>query len=290
MKLVVLGASGMLGHKCVQVLKHYGDVTGTMRAPPALFPSAVYDGVTVIDNLDVNDHGAVEQLLRRVKPDAVINATGIIKQRDEAKEAVASIEVNSLLPHVLADICEDIGAYFITLGTDCVFSCDGHGPYSEEALPNPTDLYGRSKLLGEVLRPNCLTLRMSIIGRELSATKRSLFEWVYANKGKTVKGYSNALYSGLTTGELSKIIAALLARKERLSGIYHVAGPAITKYELVIKINTIFNLGMTIQPYGDFVCDRRLNNAKFTKVTQYLVPSWDNMLKDMLEQNAIYSY
>lgn len=289
MKIVVLGAAGMFGHKCVQVLKEQHEVVAVMRTRPPVFPSEVYGGVTIVDGVDVGDFAALETLLKQQKPDVVINAIGIIKQRDEAKEAVASITINSLLPHVIADICEAISAYFITLGTDCVFYCDGKGEYTEATPPNPTDLYGRSKLLGEVDRPNCLTLRMSIIGRELSANKRSLFEWVYANKGKTVNGFSKALYSGLTTLEISKLIAFVL-ENQRLSGIYHVAGPYISKHELVSKINEVFTLGMTIQPSADFVCDRRLDGGKFANATGYKIPSWDTMLKDMLEQNEIYCH
>lgn len=288
MKVVVLGAGGMFGHKCVQVLKRQHQVIATMRSKPALFPAQVFSGVEIVEGLDVADFEGLEKLLLAKKPDVVINAIGIIKQRDEAKEAVVSIKINSLLPHVAADICEKIGAYFITLGTDCVFACDGKGEYTERTPANPTDLYGRSKLLGEVDRPNCLTLRMSIIGRELLEHKRSLFEWVYSNKGKTINGYSNALYSGLTTLEISKVIASLIERKERLSGIYHINGEYISKFELVNKINHVFSLGMTVNPYADFVCDRRLNSKKFIDVTGYKIPSWDNMLKDMLEENQLY--
>jgi dTDP-4-dehydrorhamnose reductase len=290
MKIVVLGAAGMFGHKCVQLLRGQHQVVAVIRSRPALFPFEVYDGVEVIDGVDVADFNKLEQLLKQQKPDVVVNGIGIIKQRDEALEAVVSIKINSLLPHILADICETIGAYFVTLGTDCVFSCDGRGEYTEDSPSNPTDLYGRSKLLGEVDRPNCLTLRMSIIGRELSDNKRSLFEWVYANQGKVINGYSKALYSGLSTTEISKIIAYILDRKERLSGIFHVAGPYITKYDLVMKINDIFGLGMTIKPYDDFVCDRRLNSNRFIETTGYKIPSWDKMLKDMLEQNQLYCY
>lgn len=289
MKIVVLGAAGMLGHKCVQILRKQHQVVAVMRSRPPVMPSDVYDGVEIIDGVDVIDFQALDVLLKQQKPDVVINAIGIIKQRDEAKEAVISIKVNSLLPHIIADSCEEIGAYFITLGTDCVFSCDGKGEYDESTLPNPTDLYGRSKLLGEVDRPNCLTLRMSIIGREIAANSRSLFEWVYSNKGKTVNGYNNALYSGVTTTEISNIIAYILNNKP-LSGIFHVAGPYINKFELVSKINDVFGLGITINPHHDFVCDRRLNGSKFIAATGYQIPSWDKMLKDMLEQNAIYCH
>jgi dTDP-4-dehydrorhamnose reductase len=288
-KILVLGATGMLGHKCIQQLRDVGNVLATARRELTIAPKEIYEGATIINGVDASDFVAIKQLLQTHKPNVVINAMGIIKQRDEAKEAVVSININSLLPHVLADVCEDIGAYLITFSTDCVFSCEANaGPYSESHIPDPRDLYGRSKLLGEVAREHCLTLRMSIVGRELYTPKRSLFEWIFDNAGKDVKGYTKAMYTGFTTLEITNIVRMLLARKERLHGVWHIASPEISKYDLLIKMNSLFDLDMHIEPHDGFVCDRRLDASRFNAETGYKPPSWDEMLSSVQNENGLY--
>lgn len=288
MKILILGAGGMLGHKCVQLLRSHGQVIGTMRRASTVLPDAIYGGAEIVRGVDADNQKLLEQLFHDKKPDVVINAMGIIKQRDEAKEAEVSHRINTVLPHTLSRLCKEVGAYFITLSTDCVFPCDGQGPYLETSPPAPQDLYGRSKLGGEVSHRHCLTLRMSIIGRELSSPKRSLLEWALANKGKTVQGYQQALYSGVTTNELARIIAMLITRKTHLSGVWHIAGPYISKYELLLKINKIFDLRMNVEPYNNFLCDRRLDSARFVTETDYAVPDWDKMLEIVQQENALY--
>lgn len=289
MKILVLGATGMLGHKCVQHLRAAGEVVAVMRRTPPMLPEEVYAGAKVLSGIDATDFGALGKLLRSEKPDVVINAVGIIKQRDEAEEKAISMRVNAELPHALAKLCAEVGAYFITFGTDCVFSCAGQGPYTESSPPTPDDLYGRSKLAGEVTNlENALTLRLSIVGRELFAPRRSLLEWFFANQGGKVSGYTHALYSGVTTTELVRVLAMLIQRKERISGLWQVAGPFISKYELLLKTNKIFNLDIEIAPQDDFRCDRRLEGRRFAEKTGYNLPSWDDMLEQMRRENSLY--
>ncbi len=283
-RILILGASGMLGHQCVKTLRHQAEVVAVVRRRADQFtaPQAeVFKGVRLIDGQDISHQENLRKLCHEVRPDVIINAAGIIKQRNEAKEAVASIQINALLPHVLSAICEDIGAYLVTLSTDCVFSCKGTGPYRESDSPSPDDLYGRSKWLGEIDQSHALTLRMSIIGRELFEPKLSLLEWALSNKGKAVEGYRRALYTGLTTLELSKLLARLMARTERLSGIWHVAGPAITKHDLLLEISKVYNLGLAVTPQDRFVCDRRLDGSRFAEATGYRAPSWHQMLSEL---------
>jgi dTDP-4-dehydrorhamnose reductase len=283
-RILILGAGGMLGHQCVKTLSDHGEVVAVVRRRKSDFTptqAAAFAGARLVDGLDLSDHAALRKLCAELRPDVLINAAGIIKQRNEAKEAVASIQINALLPHVLAQIGEELGAYLMTFSTDCVFSCAGSGPYRESDSPSPDDLYGRSKWMGEVSHANALTLRMSIIGHELFEPKTSLLEWALSRRGTAIDGYRRALYTGLTTLELSKLLAALMARKDRLSGIWHVAGPATDKYALLSEINSVYHLGLSISPKDHFVCDRRLDGSRFAAATGYQAPSWRAMLEEL---------
>src|SRR5262249_41426173 len=150
-----------------------------------------------------------------------------------AKSSVLAIQINSLFPHQLRDLCEDLGARLIHFSTDCVFS--GHtGNYRESDVPDATDVYGRSKLLGEVTEAPGLTLRTSIIGLELSH-HASLIEWFLAQRG-AIKGFRRAIYTGITTTEMGRLIDRVLQRHSDLHGVWHVASASITKYDLLVKL------------------------------------------------------
>src|SRR6185295_3880004 len=137
------------------------------------------------------------------------NAVGIVKQRPESEEAIASIEVNSLLPHRLAVGCRSLGAQLVHLSTDCVFS-GTRGSYSESDLPDPVDTYGRSKLVGEATAEGAITLRTSMIGQGLSR-KSGLIDWFLSQRGP-IQGYRNAIFSGLTTSELARVIRMVIEK------------------------------------------------------------------------------
>jgi len=208
-----------------------------------------------------------------------VNCIGIVKQLDAAKDSALSIEINSLLPHRLADCCSDLGAYLIHISTDCVFS-GSRGQYSEDDLLDAQDLYGRSKALGEIDRANCLTLRTSIIGRELRG-QHGLLEWLFSQRGKSVQGYTHAVFSGLTTYALSRLIALLILRESRLDGLFNVASTAISKYDLLNLASNAYNLAVRIKPSPDPVLDRSLNGSRFFKATGLSVQEWDVMMSQL---------
>ena len=292
MRVLVLGATGMLGHKLVQRLDDDPDgrfeVTGTVRdaqSPAAQHP--VLAGRRLIDGVDIRDAAALTHLLDREQPAAVINAVGVIKQRREAHDPVESIEINSLLPHRLAALGHERSIRVIHFSTDCVFSGKS-GPYRPDDVPDAADLYGRSKLLGEIGGERSLTLRSSIVGRELRGGL-GLFGWFFSQRGGHARGFQRAFYTGLTTLEMAGLVARVLTGHPDLSGVWQVASEAINKYDLLGLVNKAFELGVTLEPDSEFSCDRRLDGAAFTAETGYATPSWAEMVQAMREDPTPYT-
>jgi dTDP-4-dehydrorhamnose reductase len=273
----------MLGHKVLQRLSTDHEVIGTLRRsraedPYRRIPFLQADGV--VDGVDASDFDGLTDLLDRTRPDVVVNCVGVIKQRAAATSPVPSITINSLLPHVLADRCEALGARLIHFSTDCVFN-GRRGGYTEGDVSDAEDLYGRTKFLGEVAgRPVAVTLRTSIVGRELTHF-RSLVEWFLAQEGGTVGGYRRALYSGVTTGVMADVVAGLITDHPGLSGLYQVAGPWIDKFDLLGLVRDAFDVDVEIVPDDRVVVDRTMHGGRFREETGIVIPSWKEMIGDM---------
>jgi len=210
----------MLGHKLCQVLSETHQTFATFRREPPNIP-AVFGRTHAINGVDVLDFGTVRDALAKVKPDVVVNSVGIVKQHPAAKDPIRSITVNSLFPHRLSLLCEAQSALLVHISTDCVFS-GRTGGYTEDDLPDPVDLYGKSKLLGEVEGPSALTLRTSIIGRELTSSL-GLVEWFLSQHGRQVAGYTRAIFSGLTTTALGRVLDTLVNSGTKLGELWHVS-------------------------------------------------------------------
>jgi dTDP-4-dehydrorhamnose reductase len=286
--ILVLGASGMLGHMLIRVLSphHYvvGTSTSQYNSQSALTHILTRDNL--INQVDARNLSTIEKIVHEMKPDVIINCVGLIKQKMEIGSGVDAIQLNSLFPHQLAEICSKSNVRLIHFSTDCVFQ-GTPGVKRITDSPNATDLYGLSKLLGEVNTWPCLTLRTSIVGRQLFGSE-SLFEWAISRRGTTVKGYKNAIYTGLTTIELSKLIKTLIEDFSQLSGVHQVASSPISKFELISKLNYHLKLNLGIEPDTDFHCDRSLDGTEFNKVTGIDIPSWDEMLADFAADQSFY--
>jgi dTDP-4-dehydrorhamnose reductase len=276
----------MLGHKLMQVLGDGHEVTGTARRQLAPTLAELLPLARVAAPVCAEDAEALVQVLARVKPQIVINCIGVIKQSAFAKDPETTIRVNALFPHVLARLCREAGARMIHISTDCVFS-GLTGNYRETDVADAADVYGRSKLLGEVTGEGALTLRTSIIGRELKG-RHGLLEWFLSNRGGAVKGYRGAIYSGLTTIELARVIGRVLVEKPNLSGLWQVASAPIDKYELLKKLNAAYGLGIRITPDDSVVCDRSLDGSRFREATGYVAPSWDEMVAELAADPTPY--
>jgi dTDP-4-dehydrorhamnose reductase len=288
LKIIILGATGMLGHKLMQVLADKFLITGTMRGESSdLSDHPVFSDMKIIGNIRADDLKSVYKAIDTTEPDVVINCIGIVKQLPAAQDPLQSIAINALFPHQLAQICRQKKIRLIHLSTDCVFS--GHkGNYTETDPSDAEDLYGKTKFLGEVDYPGCLTLRTSIIGRELDTT-HGLIEWFLSQEGKTVSGYKKAIFSGLTTIALSAIIAEILADHPHLSGVYQIASEPISKYDLLNLVKKTYNMKIRIVPDETIINNRSLNPEKFKKETNIKIPSWEYMIEEMYRDPTPYT-
>lgn len=277
----------MLGHQLVRVLGERFEVWATVRRPSDAYRRfGLFDPARTVEGLDVRDFGAVRETVSLVRPDVVINAVGIIKQLPDARNHIESITINALLPHVVAEAAERVGSRTVSIGTDCVF--DGaRGAYRETDRPDADDLYGRTKLLGEVTAGNALTLRTSIIGRELFGA-HSLVEWFLSNEGGRVRGFRRAIYSGFPTAVLAGIIADLIETRPDLRGLYHVASEPIDKFTLLGLVRDAYGARIEIEPDDGFVIDRSLDACRFAAETGFVPEPWPAMIGRMAADPTPY--
>ena len=199
-----------------------------------------------------------------------------------------AILINSLVPHQLADLCEAAGSRFIHFSTDCVFE-GTPGIKRTSDTPNATDLYGTTKRLGETNYAPALTLRTGFVGRQLAGSE-GLFEWVRSQKGSAVSGYKNAIYSGLTTMALSRVVQQVIELHPSLTGLHQVASAKINKFDLINKLNECLHLNLTIAQNTDFMCDRSMDGTEFTNLTNIHIPSWDEMLAEFAADQDFYNF
>ncbi len=278
MKILILGGSGMLGHQLLGCLQPCHEVKVTLRQHLGYYSAhRMFHEGNSFGSVDVRSFERVQHIVREFGPDVVINAIGIVKQRASAKEIIPSLEINALLPHLLAQLCLAVDARLIHFSTDCVFS-GRKGSYVESDPSDAEDIYGRTKYLGEVHEENCLTLRTSIIGRELS-NHGSLLDWFLEQTGE-IKGFRGAIYTGFTTLEMSRIVQRLITDYPKASGVYHVSSEPISKYELLLLIREAFGHRVNIVPDDEFHCDRSLDSSRFREEFSYFPPTWSEMMRE----------
>ena len=283
MRILVLGGDGMLGHQLLLSLqKHHTVCVSLRQSAEAYRDYPLFNQNNSYFNIDVRDDQPLLNILKDCKPEAVINAVGVIKQRQQAMDAMINIEINALFPHRLAKLCKITAVRMVHFSTDCVFS-GRQGQYTEADLSDAKDFYGKSKYLGEVQERHCITLRTSVIGLEL-ARKASLIEWFLSQTGN-LTGFRRAIYSGLTTIEMARVVERLLINYPTLSGVWHVASQTpINKYDLLVELSHFLNRqDIQIKPDDSFVCDRSLIGDAFSQQTGYISPSWPVMLKELAE-------
>ncbi|MGC6442423.1 MAG: dTDP-4-dehydrorhamnose reductase family protein [Rubripirellula sp.] len=283
MKILVIGGDGMLGHQLLSQWQNRHDVWVTVRRPLGHYAGhELFKQSNTFPLVDVRDLVAVRNAITQSKADAVINCAGIIKQRDEAHQVESTLEVNAIFPHRLQKLCESFDCKLIHLSTDCVFS-GKRGNYSQEEPCDVSEVYGLSKYLGELRVGSALTLRTSIIGLEI-ARKLSLVEWFLAQQGP-VRGFTHAIYSGLTTESLGDLMEHILTHHPNLSGLWHAASKPISKYELLLRLSSLLERrDIEIIPDHEFRCNRSLDGTPLERRLGYTVPSWDSMLERLAQQ------
>jgi dTDP-4-dehydrorhamnose reductase len=281
MRVLILGANGMLGHT---VLRYFHQrqshaVTGSVRSGAGLRQLPEDLRQQVVANVDVENPDSLAALFAEVRPQAVINCVGVVKQLAQAEDPLSAIPINSLLPHRLARLCAMMNARLVHISTDCVFS-GSRGLYREEDVADARDLYGRSKLLGEVDYPHAVTLRTSIIGPELGPAVHGLLGWFLAQQG-AVLGYAKAVFSGLPTVELARVMHDVVLPRADLRGLYHVASEPIDKCALLQLIARTYGKTIDIKPDHCLVVDRSLDAARFRAATDYAARAWPELLREM---------
>lgn len=280
MKVLIIGATGMLGYSLFSNLHEYPelDVYGTVRSIEGkeLFFTKTND--RLLKGIDASDLISLERAIGQLVPNVVINCIGLIKQHKISKQHVNAVAINALLPHQLANICDQYSAKFIHFSTDCVFS-GTKGNYSEDDLPDAQDLYGRSKCLGEVDYAPHLTLRTSIIGHELSSNV-SLIDWFLSQSG-SIKGFSKAIFSGVPTCVIARVLAESILPKPELSGLYQLSAEPIDKLSLLKLVSSIYRKNIEINDSSELVIDRSLNSERFRKMTDINLPAWDCLAIEM---------
>lgn len=286
-RLLIVGGGGMLGHKLWQVAQARVETWATVRRiTPQLTALGLGSPDRTIVDVDVRQPPAIDAALDRARPEAVVNCVGIVKQLAAAKDPVESITINSLYPHLLARACAARGIRLVHISTDCVFA-GTRGGYTETDVPDAGDLYGRSKALGEPAGPGALTVRTSIIGRELGGTS-GLVEWFLSRRGGTADGYRRAIFSGFTTLALSDVLLDILERHPALTGLYHVSAAPIDKLALLHALNDAFAAGVSIAPKDDPAIDRSLDSTRFRAATGFVPPSWASMVAGLAADPTPY--
>ncbi len=282
MRCLILGGDGMLGHQLWQQLAEQHEVWITVRnGIPWVRPTSRLNA-RIIDRLDVRDFARVTKIVSTIRPEVIVNAVGIVKQRPEATDPALSFAVNTVFPHQLLELAQLLHCRVVHISTDCVFS-GRRGYYNEKDPPDADDLYGVSKRWGELHEKPAITLRTSIIGLELKR-RQGLVEWFLAQRG-TIPAYERAVFSGLTTFELSRVIARLLVDWPDLDGLWHVASEPIRKAELLRKLTSkLRRQDIDLRSDCSVVCDRSLDGRRFAAQTGYQAPSWDTMLDELVDR------
>ncbi len=286
-RVLIFGGSGMLGHKLVQTFNSKFETWTTLRDNSSrYFRLGIVDSDRVVENVSVENDQGIVRAIDAAKPDVIINAVGLVKQLPSSKSVIKTLTVNSIFPHRLAEFAEKTGSRLITISTDCVFN-GRRGMYTEGDVSDAEDIYGKSKNLGEVAQPNCLTLRTSIIGREID-TAHSLVEWFLANRGGKVKGFRKAIYSGFPTIVLAEILADVIDNQSKLAGLYHISSDPINKFDLLCLLRDAYGIDAEIEPSEELCIDRSLNSEKFRKATGFMPMEWKDMVGMMANDSTPY--
>jgi dTDP-4-dehydrorhamnose reductase len=279
-KILILGASGMLGSTLLRyfILQSDVEVFGTSRSSHSVrnLPADAQSHVKL--NIDVENPDHLLRLFADLQPHVIINCVGIIKQLSGSDDPLNAIPINSLLPHRLAKLCSATGARLIHFSTDCVFS-GTKGMYKEDDLADSADLYGRSKLMGEAQYSNVITLRTSLIGHELNSNN-SLINWFLSQSG-SVRGFRRAIFSGLPTIEISRVLRDFVLPNSGLCGLYHLSVDPINKFDLLRLVAQCYGKKIEIIPDDEPIIDRSLDSTRFRQATGFTPKPWNELVQAM---------
>ena len=279
-KILVLGANGMLGNAVYRTFASSPgyEVIGTVRSATSKIALPDSASGKLLAGVDVEHVDSLVAAFEMVQPDIVVNCIGLVKQIVTANDPLMTLPINAILPHRLARLASLINARLIHVSTDCVFT-GRKGKYMETDVPDAQDLYGRSKLLGEVDYSHAVTLRTSIIGTELGSA-HGLVGWFLAQTG-AVKGFTKAVFSGLPTAELAQIMRDHVIPNRDLRGVWHVSAEPIAKFDLLQLVAAEYGKDIEILADGELMIDRSLDSSRFREATGWTPPSWPQLIAQM---------
>jgi len=289
MKIVILGASGLIGHKLFQTMQAAGHKTyGILHGKKSDFSGIeLLQSDSIIESVEVMDFDKLHGILHAIQPDVVLNCIGITKRKEAVNDPIQALGVNSLFPHRLANLAQEMNFRVIHFSTDCVFNGE-LGNYNEESDTTGEDAYGKTKALGEIRYPHTLTVRSSFIGRELSG-KTELLEWLISENGNTIKGFTQAWYSGVSTIFMAKTVLDIIENYPNISGLHQLSTPEpISKYDLLCLARDAYKLDIEIIPDSSFGIKPTLDGRKLRKAMNLNVPSWQEMMNE-LAADTLYS-
>lgn len=277
-KILITGANGMIGSTMLRAFagQRALRVVGSVRSEMVRTKFPEFLAERMVAGFDLTDGDSLARLLVQQRPDVVVNCAGLTKHLSAGNDPISSIEMNALLPHRLSALCALAGVRLIHISTDCVFS-GGKGNYAEHDPSDAADVYGRTKHLGEVGGRD-LTIRTSTIGHEFFS-RHGLLEWFLAQS--RCKGYRRAIFSGLTTLELAKVVGKEVIPRPELTGLYHVGATPIDKYSLLRLISSVYGKTVSIDEDDEMVVDRSLDIHRFNSATGYIAPDWQTMVEQM---------
>jgi dTDP-4-dehydrorhamnose reductase len=284
-RVLVVGGTGMLGHALCRAWRDRFDTWATVRGTSGAV-DAVVEPSRIVRGVDAEDPDGAASALATVEPTTVVNAVGLVKQREAGQDPLPALLVNAVWPQRLAAACRAADARLVHVSTDCVFS-GLRGSYCEDDVPDASDTYGRTKLLGEVDGAGNLTIRTSMIGRELARTT-GLVEWLLSQRGGQVEGWTRARFTGLTTGALAGVLGDVVEHHRDLEGVWHVAGPAIDKHALLVMVRDAYGAPVDIRPDASVVVDRTLDDARFRAATGWTPPAGSTMVEAMAADTFDY--
>jgi dTDP-4-dehydrorhamnose reductase len=280
MRVLVLGASGMIGSAMFRVLseERKWSVFGTLRSGEATMFFSSEMASNLLIGVDAVKSDGLQRAFSRSRPDVVVNCMGLTKHHKSSEDPMLAIPINALFPHRLSQFCAETGARLIHVSTDCVFS-GRKGSYTELDESDATDVYGKTKFLGEISGFPAITLRTSTIGHELQS-QYGLLEWFLAQHGRC-QGYRNAIFSGLPNTVFAQLVRDVVIPRSDLTGLYHVGASPITKFDLLHLIANMYGKSIDIDPEEQFMIDRSLSSERFRLATGYVAPNWAELIKSM---------
>jgi dTDP-4-dehydrorhamnose reductase len=288
MRILILGVSGLIGHKLLQELSSNFEVFGTLHKSKVQYGNlSLFSGNNIIENIDVAEFEILKDVLYAVNPDVILNCVGITKRKIIVNNPLNALIINSVFPHQLANWAKINHKRVIHFSTDCVF--DGRiGNYNELSLTTAEDTYGRTKALGEINYDHSLTIRSSFIGQELF-DRTELLDWFLAQNGKQIKGFKNTFYSGVSTIFMARVITNIISNFPDLSGLYQLAPEkSISKYELLNIAQKAFNVNIEIIPDEEHVHRPTLDASKLKNEINLIIPSWKEMMQELASDRIFY--